>query len=64
VPPATVEDAVAAQARKKALAIVRAASGHMALESQVLPDEGIARQVTPLAEDLARAMPSDFWDDK
>jgi len=64
VPPATVDDAVAAQARKKALAIVRAANGHMALESQALPDDKIARQVTRLAEDLAREMPSDFWDDK
>ncbi|WP_127077263.1 mobile mystery protein A [Rhodomicrobium lacus] len=64
VPQTTVEEAVGAQARKKALAIVHAASGHMALESQTLPDDRIARQVTRLAEDLSRAMPPDFWEDK
>ena len=64
VPPQTIEDVVKAQAKRKALAIVRTASRHMALESQTLPDDKITREVVRLAEDLTRKMPSDFWDDE
>lgn len=64
VPPQSVEDIVAAQARKKALAVVGTASRHMALESQTLPDDKIAQEVARLTADFARQMPSDFWDDK
>lgn len=64
VPPGTIEDVVAAQARKKANAIVGTASTHMALESQTLPDDKIAQEVNRLARDLAHEMPRDLWDDR
>ena len=64
VPPSRVEDIVMTQARKKAAAIVGTASKHMALESQTLPDDKIARQIERLTQDIAREMPSDFWTDK
>jgi predicted DNA-binding mobile mystery protein A len=64
VPPHGVGELVAAQARKKALAVVDTASRHMALENQMLPDDKITQEVARLAADLAREMPSDFWDDK
>jgi predicted DNA-binding mobile mystery protein A len=64
VPPETVDDIVSAQARKKALAIVGRASGHMALEDQALSNEKIAQEVARLAADLSREPPPDFWDDK
>lgn len=64
VPPLTIEDLVAAQAEKKARAVVGTASRHMALESQTLPEDKIAREVVRLAADIAHEMPSDFWDDE
>jgi predicted DNA-binding mobile mystery protein A len=64
VPPQSVEDLVIAQARKKAKAVVGAASTHMALESQVLPNEKIAEEVTRLTRDIAYEMPPGFWDEK
>ena len=64
VPPARIEDIVMAQARKKALAIVGTASKHMALESQALPNDKIAKEVDRLAQEIAREMPPDFWSDK
>ncbi len=64
VPARTVDDMVNAQARKKAQVIVDTASRHMALENQTLPDDKISQQVSRLAADLVRDMPSDFWNDK
>ena len=64
VPPGTVEDLIASQARKKAAALVGAAGTHMALEAQVLPDDKIAQKITSLARDFAYEMPPDFWDSK
>jgi predicted DNA-binding mobile mystery protein A len=63
VPETTIEDIIASQARKRALALVKTASAHMALESQNLPDDKIAAEVARVARDLAREMPSDFWSD-
>jgi predicted DNA-binding mobile mystery protein A len=64
--PATgrIEDIVAAQARKKAMAIVGTASTHMALENQKLPDDKIAQEIERLTREIAQKMPSDFWSDK
>jgi len=59
-----VEDLIAAQARKKAAAIVDTASKHMALEDQQLPDDKIAQQVERLARELALEMPPNFWRDQ
>ena len=64
VPPGTMEDLIASQARKKAAALVGAAATHMALESQALPGDKITQKITSLARDIAHEMPSDFWDSK
>lgn len=64
VPENNVEDVIALQARKKALALVKTASTHMALENQNLPDEKIAAEIKRVADDLAREMPPDFWSDE
>lgn len=63
VPEGRVEDVIAAQARRKANAVVHTAGVHMALESQSLTDGQNKDEVDRVAEDLIRAMPSDFWED-
>jgi predicted DNA-binding mobile mystery protein A len=63
VPDKRIEDVIAAQARKKAAALVGTASTHMALESQNLPKDEIAAEVARVAGELAREMPPDFWSD-
>lgn len=63
VPEGHVEDLILAQARRKATALVNAASNHMALESQTLPDDRIAKEIDRLTHELARDMPADFWND-
>lgn len=64
LPAGTVHDVIAAQAQKKAHALVRRASTHMALEDQALSKEKTAAEVERIAADLVREMPSDFWSDK
>lgn len=64
IPKGSVEDVIHAQARRKAEARVRRASSHMALESQSLSSEQTQRRIDDLAEELARDMPSDFWEAK
>jgi predicted DNA-binding mobile mystery protein A len=64
VPVGSIEEIVAAQAKKKAMGVVGTASQHMALERQMLPNDKITKEVESLAQDLARTMPRDFWDDK
>ena len=64
VPDKRIKDVIAAQARKKAAALVGTASTHMALESQNLPRGKLAAEVERLAADLTREMPPDFWSDK
>jgi predicted DNA-binding mobile mystery protein A len=59
-----VEDIITAQARKKAMALVGAASKHMALENQALPDDKIAQEVERLTREIAQEMPPDLWRDK
>ncbi|MGO4716542.1 hypothetical protein [Bradyrhizobium sp. 2TAF24] len=63
MPEGRIQDVIMAQARKKAAALVRTASTHMALENQNLSDAKIAAEIDRIAEDLAREMPSDFWSD-
>ena len=63
VPPDSVEPLIAAQARRKAASLVGAASQHMALENQALPDAKIAGKIEGLARELAHDMPPGFWDD-
>jgi predicted DNA-binding mobile mystery protein A len=64
VPPKHVEDLILAQARKKAMALVGTTSKHMALESQVLPDDKIADEIERLTRELAQGRPADLWNDK
>jgi predicted DNA-binding mobile mystery protein A len=64
VPPGRIEDLIMAQARKKAMAIVGTASKHMALESQTLPNDKIAKEIERLTQEIAREMPPDLWSDK
>lgn len=64
VPDGQIEDVLAAQARRKAQALVRKASDHMALESQSLSEEQNAEEVERLARDLLRNMPSGLWSDR
>jgi predicted DNA-binding mobile mystery protein A len=59
-----IEDVIAAQARRKAEALVGKASAHMALERQSLPDEKNTAEVTRITSELMRTMPADFWTDK
>jgi len=59
-----IEDVIAAQARKKARAIVTRAAGHMALEAQALTAEQDAEQIERMAQDLIRDMPRDLWRDE
>jgi predicted DNA-binding mobile mystery protein A len=59
-----VENMIAAQARRKARAIVGTASAHMALERQSLPDEKNRAEVERIARELVREMPADFWIEK
>lgn len=64
VPPSGhIDDVVAAQARKKAEAIVGTATTHMTLENQRLPDDEIAQEVDRLAREIAQNRPAHFWSD-
>jgi predicted DNA-binding mobile mystery protein A len=58
-----IEDLIAAQAHKKARALVAQASTHMALEQQSLSPEKNKKEVERVARDLVRTMPPDFWTD-
>ena len=65
VPPeGRVESLVAAQARRKAEALVARASAHMALERQALPEKKTRAEVERLARELMEDMPPDFWSEK
>ena len=58
-----IEDAIKAQAHRKALALVNKASIHMALERQALPAAKNKKEVERIAGELIRTMPTDFWAD-
>ena len=65
VPPeGRIENLVAAQARRKAAAIVGKASVHMALEKQALPERKNRAEVERLARELMEDPPPGFWSDK
>lgn len=65
VPPdGRIESLVAAQARKKAEAIVAKASIHMALEKQALPERKNRAEVERLARELMEDPPPGFWSEK
>lgn len=62
IPEGSIEDVIHAQARRKAEARIRRASSHMALEKQSLPSAQTKQRIEELADELARDMPSDFWE--
>ena len=62
VPEGSVDDILRKQAHKKAEAIVKRASAHMALEKQSLMPEQTKEEITRLADELMRERPSDFWE--
>lgn len=64
VPETRVEDIIAAQAHVKARAVVAKASAQMALEDQALSRTQNAEEIERVADELMRAMPSDFWKDE
>jgi predicted DNA-binding mobile mystery protein A len=64
VPPVSAENVIMEQARKKALATIATASGHMALENQTVRDSGTQQEVARLTNELIYEMPPDFWDDE
>jgi predicted DNA-binding mobile mystery protein A len=59
-----VVDLIEAQARKKATALVRQASTHMALEKQSLSDAKNRQEVDRVTLELMRAMPGNLWADE
>jgi predicted DNA-binding mobile mystery protein A len=56
-----IEDVIAAQARRKAQALVTKASTHMALERQSLSADKNRKEVDRIAHELVRTMPANFW---
>ncbi|MEJ8571131.1 mobile mystery protein A [Microbaculum marinum] len=58
----TVEDLIAAQARRKAHALVETTSKHMALEKQGLPPDALRQEIERIADEMVRDMPPDFWE--
>ncbi|RJE87185.1 mobile mystery protein A [Paracoccus onubensis] len=62
VPETSIDDVLRDQARRKAEAIVKRASAHMALEQQSLSSGDTQRQIEELTEELLRDVPADFWE--
>lgn len=62
VPDGQIEDVLREQARKKAEAVVRRASAHMALEKQSLTSKQMREEIDRLTDELLRERPSDFWE--
>jgi predicted DNA-binding mobile mystery protein A len=64
VPKTSIQDLIDAQARRKAHAIVRETSEHMALEGQTLLQKQIDFEVRRLAQRIAEDPPRDLWDEE
>lgn len=62
VPKDSVEDLIHTQAQRKAKALIRRASSHMALEDQSLSKKQIEKRIELLTDELIQEMPSDFWE--
>jgi len=63
VPETTVGRAVEQQALKKAAALVRRSSTHMALEDQSLSGAGRDAELARVTQDILARRPPDFWND-
>jgi len=59
----SVQDMINFRAKKKALAIIKKTSTHMALEDQSLSLEQMDAEIERLVDEIVRDMPSDFWDE-
>ena len=64
VPKGEIEEVIAAQAQRKAKALVAQASKQMALEGQSLSELENMDEIERLAREMTRAMPSDLWVDR
>ncbi len=64
VPKGEIEEVIAAQARRKAKALVTQASNQMALEGQSLSELQNMDEIERIAREMTRAMPSDLWVDR
>lgn len=64
VPDDEIKTIVRQHARQKVEALVKRASAHMALEKQSLPTHETRAEIERQAEEMARNMPSDFWEDR
>ena len=58
---ASIENAIKAQAHRKAVALVNKASTHMALERQSLSVVKNKEEIERIASELMHTMPADFW---
>jgi predicted DNA-binding mobile mystery protein A len=63
VPETTVARVVEQQARKKATALVRRSSTHMALEDQSLTKAARGAELTRITQDILAHRPPDFWEE-
>jgi len=64
VPDKSVEDILAAQARRKARQLVQKSGQQMALEAQHLTSKQMEAEIERIVQEFLRDMPSDFWRDK
>jgi predicted DNA-binding mobile mystery protein A len=64
VPEKDIESIISEQAVIKAKARVKAASTHMALESQSLDKQALDSEIERIASEILSKMPSDFWSEK
>lgn len=64
VPKQNVEAVIKQRAIEKARVQVKAASTHMALESQALNKEQLEFEIERIAAQIIDKMPSDFWNDQ
>lgn len=60
----SVDDLIRAQARKKAIALVKQAGTHMALEKQSLSDDKVEEEITRVMRELMEKQSSDLWSDE
>lgn len=63
VPKTNIESIIQKQVMKKAMAIVKTTSDHMALEDQSLSEADIQSEIERLTVQFMRDLPRDLWDD-
>ena len=64
VPNTSIRDCIEAHAKKKATAVVRKTSEHMALEGQALAEKQIDFEIQRLAQNMAASLPRDLWNEE